>query len=168
MRTIDAKGPLLATKLQQLIAARCPGVAVTHEDEEPSEGLWSRTIELRQGRWIGVDIELREQDGKTTITTETGSQGAAALMLLAVVVALGLSLATGDWILRLIGVHGLATSLTVALGTFPFLFVTVPAAMAVQSALGRSGVAESQRLLVQVNALLDELGARSTAEAPPA
>jgi hypothetical protein len=168
MRTIDAKGPQLATKLQQLIAARCPGVAVTHEDEEPSEGRWSRTIELRQGRWIGVDIELREQDGKTTITTDTGSQGAAALMLLAVVVALGLSLATGDWILRLIGVHGLATSLTVALGTFPFLFVTVPAAMAVQSALGRSGVAESQRLLVQVNALLDELGARSTAEAPPA
>ena len=167
MTTIAAKGPLVATKLQQLIEARCPGIAVTHEDGEPSEGCWSRTIELRQGRWVGVDIELREQDGTTTISTETGSQGAAALMLLAVVVALGLSLSTGDWLLRLIGVNGLATSLTVALGTFPFLFITVPAAMATQSALGRSGAAESQRLLIQVNALVAALEVQAKDEPSP-
>lgn len=167
MTTIAAKGPQVATQLQQLVEARCPGITVTHEDGEPSEGRWSRTIELRQGRWVGVDIELREQDGITTITTETGSQGATALMLLAVVVALGLSLSTGDWLLRLIGVHGLATSLTVALGTFPFLFVTIPAAMAAQSALGRSGAAESQRLLIQVNALVAELEAQAKDEPSP-
>lgn len=165
MKIIHGRGADIATTLQQRIRATCPGVTLSHDDPESAEGRWTQSIQLRQGRWTGVDIEVREQDGQTTIETETGSQGASTLLILAVVLALGLSLASGDWLLQLVGVRGVTTTLTRALGTIPFLFVTVPAAMAAQFVLGRGGAAESQRLLERVDALVDELGAHRRNEA---
>lgn len=145
-------------RLTQALTARLrsafPELTLALDEPESGEDGWRQSISLRQGSWAGVDVEIHEKSGEISVEISEGSRGGTALVLGGALAAVALSLASGDWILRAVGLKGVATALTVALGTIPFLLVTLPAAAAARWALSRGGAEKNRLLLGQVREML--------------
>jgi hypothetical protein len=153
----QGRGPEVAKQLLDVLKGALEGYAVSAEDAETSGQEWSRTIAVRKGSWVGVDVDLKQESPQsaTVVEVDRASKGSTVGILVAVVLAIVLAIASGDPILEALGITSVKTTLTVGLAALGFMFVTVPVAIGVTKLLGRGGAQESEALQSRITALIE-------------
>jgi hypothetical protein len=145
----------MASFLLNALRSEFADYAIAPEAADTSEGTWSRSITVRKGLWVGVDIELEQrQGGPVTLEVVQSSKGQAIGVLVGVTAAVMTALVWGDPLLSALGISSVKSTVTVAVSALAFCFVTVPVALLGGRVLGAGAATECAALHDRVVALI--------------
>jgi hypothetical protein len=145
----------MANFLLNALRSEFADYAIAPEAADTAEGAWSRSITVRKGLWVGVEIELAQrQGGPVTLEVVQSSKGQAIGVLVGVAAAVITALVWGDPLLLALGISSLKSTVTVAVCALAFCFVTIPVALLGCRVLGAGATTECAELRDRVVALI--------------